>query len=212
MSWMNVARALKVVALVLFFAPWLVVSCNGSPLVEASGVELITGDIEPPPGSPLGAMIELDRAGADEAASAEQAQANAGGGVIDDARWWVVLGALLIVAGLVLGVVLRPLKTGALAALGATGLALAVLGGGMAWTVNRFESELRQATESAPQTGDAMEAFGRNMAAAVSAAIQLDVQAGYWLCLTALGLAAVAGVLAAGGAGRISLTVGPRDG
>ena len=59
MSWMNVARGLKVLALVLFLTPWLVVSCQGTPLIEASGMDLISGDLEPPADSPLGGLAAL---------------------------------------------------------------------------------------------------------------------------------------------------------
>jgi hypothetical protein len=42
----NVAHALKLVALLLFFLPWVTVSCAEQTLVSVSGMDLATGSVE----------------------------------------------------------------------------------------------------------------------------------------------------------------------
>ena len=197
MSWMNVSRALKVLALVLFLTPWLVVSCQGSPLIEASGLDLITGNVEPSPDGPMGPLSSPPdaEAGADGDASAPD-----GTSVLDDGRWWALAGALLIGIGLVLGGVLKPVRTAALGAAAAGTLALAALGGGMAWTDHSLDRERREAVEGQAGGGDDMERLRGTMAAEALWAIQLEVKAGYWWTLVALGLGVGATLMAAGGA------------
>jgi hypothetical protein len=43
MDWVKIARGAKVVALVGFFLPWIVVSCQGQSIASASGVSLALG-------------------------------------------------------------------------------------------------------------------------------------------------------------------------
>ena len=45
LSMSNLARAAKVVALLLFFLPWVTVSCAEQTLVTMSGVDLATGSV-----------------------------------------------------------------------------------------------------------------------------------------------------------------------
>ena len=221
MTWLNIARGLKVIALVLFLTPWLVVSCQGSPLIEASGIDLITGDLEPPADSPLGglaaqaegqAQLDLAEPPGEDVASAEPDRP--GSGVLEAGRWWALAGALLIAAALILGLVLKPARQAARAALAASALALAALGGGMAWTVSEFKAELRQALNDAPAEApdDEFSQLGRTMAAGVAGAIQVEVKIGYWLALIALGLGMGATFMAMSGRSMPTVTVEPRDG
>lgn len=221
MSWMNVARGLKVIALVLFLTPWLVVSCQGSPLIEASGIDLIMGDLEPPADSPLGGLAaqaeqesQVDLTVPPEGGIEAGASERPGSGVLEAGRWWALAGAVLIAVALVLGLLLRPARRGAAAALGAGVLALGALGGGMAWTVNEFEAEMREAVSEAPSDApdDQFSQFGRTMAAGLVGAIQIEVKLGYWLVLAALGLGCAATFLAMGDRPMPRVTVGPRDG
>lgn len=221
MNWMNVARGLKVIALVLFLTPWLVVSCQGSPLIEASGLDLITGDLAPPEDSPLGGLAaQAERENQIEltAPPGEDVEAGAperpGSGVLEAGRWWALGGALLIAAGLIAGFVLQPARKAALAATVAGILALGVLGGGMAWTVSSFKAEMREAMNEgpAPEADDQFSQFGRTMAAGLVGAIQIEVRYGYWLALAALGLGTGAAFLAMRGTPLPRVTVGPRDG
>lgn len=221
MSWMNIARGLKVLALVLFLTPWLVVSCQGSPLIEASGIDLITGDLEPPADSPLSGLAAQAEAQADldlaqppgENVGAAQPD-RPGSEVLEAGHWWALAGALLIAAALILGFALRPARQAATAALAASTLALVAIGGGMAWTVSEFKAELRQALNDAPAEApdDEFSQLGRTMAAGIAGAIQIEVKIGYWLTVLALGLGVGATFLAMSGGALPRVTVGPRDG
>ena len=51
MSWSVLARVGKVVALLGFLLPWLVVSCQGSPMLTASGLDLAVGHASGPAAS-----------------------------------------------------------------------------------------------------------------------------------------------------------------
>lgn len=221
MTWMNMARGLKVIALVLFMTPWLVVSCQGSPLIEASGMDLITGDLEPPADSPLGglaAQAEVESQTELTAPPGGELDVGAtdrpGSGVLEAGRWWALAGAILSVVALGAGLLVKPARQAATAALAASVLALVVLGGGMAWTVSEFKAELRQALNEGPAAApdDEFSQFGRTMAAGVAGAIQIEVKLGYWLALIALGLGAGATYMARSGAVLPKVTVGPRDG
>jgi hypothetical protein len=213
MNWMNLARAAKVIALVLFLTPWLVVSCQGSPMIEASGLDLITGDVQPSQDGMMGGFMEQAQAQADFAGDPAGADGSAAGdGVLEEGRWWGLAGAVLIVAGLVLGFVLRPARMAATGALAAGVLALAVLGGGMAWTDHTFEEQKRQALEQQPGGDTEMDAFGRNMAAGLAGAIQMEIKAGYWATLAALGFSVLAAFMAMTGASLPRITVQTQEG
>ena len=212
MGWMNIARVFKVLALVLFLTPWLMVSCQGSPLIEASGFNLITGDVEPSRDSPMGGFMAEAQAQADARGERVQGEGQPGEGALEGGRWWAMLGAGLIALALVLGVVLRPLKRAAVVSMAAGALALATLGGGMAWTVHEFRSELREAADQAPTGDDDVSRLGRSVAAGVAGGITIDVRWGFWMTSLALLLGIAAAGQAALGLGLPKLTVGPRDG
>jgi hypothetical protein len=210
MNWMNLARAAKVIALVLFLTPWLVVSCQGSPMIEASGLDLITGDVQPSQDGMMAGFMEQAEAQAEATGEAPDGDAaSPSGGILEDGRWWALAGAVLIALGLVLGFVLRPARAAAMGAVAAGVLALAALGGGMAWTDHAFDEEKRQALEAQPGGDTEMDQFGRNMAAGVAAAIQMEVKPGYWGTLAALGLSVLAAFMAMNGAGMPRITLGP---
>jgi hypothetical protein len=98
LSQRNLASILKVVALLLFFVPWVTLSCGEQTLVSMSGYNLatgtaafhnpMTGAIETPPG---GAQSDI----------------------------WVILGGALIAASLLIGLLLRN-RQGAMLAIAAT--------------------------------------------------------------------------------------------
>ena len=71
MSWMNIARIAKVVALAGFLMPWLLVSCQGQEIASATGWQMAIG--------------EMDALG--DAAASQDA----------DPAWWAILSLLLIV-------------------------------------------------------------------------------------------------------------------
>ena len=77
-NWLWVSRIAKVLALLLFFLPWMAVSCNGTPLIEASGYQLATGN----PSVAQMPMAEMNAKGDDM-----------------DPVWWVIVAAVVILAG-----------------------------------------------------------------------------------------------------------------
>jgi hypothetical protein len=105
----NVARALKLIALLLFLLPWVTVSCADQTLVSMSGLDLATGSVTVH--NPISGEITHPP---------------------DSGRpdWPVLIAALLIVAALVISFVVRV----TLAALGPIG-ALAAAAGLIAWSV-----------------------------------------------------------------------------
>jgi len=105
----KVARALKLVALLLFLLPWVTVSCADQTLVSMSGLDLATGSVTIH--NPItGAITHPPDGGRRD--------------------WPILIAALLIMAALVLSFILR----GALAAL-APIVTLAVAAGLIAWSV-----------------------------------------------------------------------------
>ncbi len=207
MSWMNVARVAKVLAILLFFMPWLVVSCNGTPLIEASGVDMITGDMKPAGDSPFAGMG--DQTGSvstpDTEASSQTDVSKSEG--INASRLWAPAGLALIVIALLVGFVLRPAKRAAMSAFIATLAAIAVLGGGMGWTTYAFKNEMKQAM--AEQSGGAPagamgdtatgDDFGRSMASMMATAIKMEIKPGFWLTLALLAMGGGSAWMAAKG-------------
>ena len=161
----NLARIAKVVALLLFVLPWVTISCAEQPLVTMSGVDLATGHV----------MMHNAMTGATESPP------GANGGDI-----WVILAALLILAGLVASFLLKG-KNGLIADMAGAGLAAAAL----AYTVLvriPHEAHSGNAAGAASPGGPSPEQIAQM--------IQVKVQIGFWLTLLALIAAIVLDVLA----------------
>src|SRR3954469_18716645 len=106
LSMTNLGRIAKVVALLLFVLPWVTVSCADQTLASMTGIDLATGHVTMtanPMGGP-GANLPSEHQG----------------------EILVILGAVLIVAGLVLGFVLKGGKAAIAAAACAAGAAAAL--------------------------------------------------------------------------------------
>lgn len=131
------ARVAKVLALVLFFLPWVAVSCNGEMLVEASGFQLATGTIELP-----------------EIATAPEGQGQA---------WWALSAMLLLGAGLVMGFVMRPARKAALAMLATAAMASALVFGGMTQMVGSMRAEVSERLEEGGDKGRELGLLVRGM-------------------------------------------------
>ncbi|HMG48070.1 MAG TPA: hypothetical protein VK614_11485 [Allosphingosinicella sp.] len=164
-SMANLARIAKVIALLLFVLPWVTISCAEQPLITMSGVDLATGHV----------MMHNPMTGATESPP------GASGGDI-----WVILAALLILAGLAASFVLKG-RNGLIANMAGAGLAAAAL----AYTVLvRIPHEARSgnAAGAASSGGPSPEQIAQM--------IQVKVQIGFWLTLLALVAAIVLDVLA----------------
>ncbi|GAA0384465.1 hypothetical protein GCM10009093_09250 [Brevundimonas terrae] len=167
-SWMWAARIAKVVALLLFFLPWVAVSCNGQPLIEASGYQLLTG-------SPEVADIPVPK---------EKL----------DAAWWAIAGAVVIVLGLIGSFVVKGAKTGGRVVLVSSVLAIALLGGGMGQMVGQMRGAIEKETGQKGEGGTEMEALERQLSQMMGQAIRVEIRNGFWLTLVFLAAAGACGV------------------
>ena len=156
-SMINLGRIAKVVALLLFVLPWVTVSCADQTLVSMTGVDLATGHINMA-SNPMGGGAALP--------------AEHGGDLL------VIIGAVLILAGLVLSFVLKGSK-GAMAAAACAALAAISL----AYTVLvRIPGAARaDATTSAGGSG-----AGGPSPEQIAEMIKVNIQIGFYLCLAAL--------------------------
>jgi len=175
-NWMWLTRIAKVLALLFFLLPWLAVSCNGTPLIEASGLQMATGN-------PTIADFPM--------AEASSNKTNM------DPAWWVIVAAVVILAGLGASLGLKRGNPGARLALASSVLALLLLGGGMASGAHKMRAALDEAMQE--ETGEA-DAMTRNMAAMMANTIKIEIKAGYWLTLIMLGAAGGAAFMAQSGA------------
>lgn len=177
MSWINFARVGKVVALLAFLLPWLVVSCNATPIVSATGLELVTGSVK---------------------ALSEQAPQDS------SPHLWAVAALVLIALGLALSFVLKPVRNAAAALGGAAAAALLLLAAGMFLTIGGIKSQMAEETpgaNAAPASAD--NPFGgefeSSMRDAMAQAIKVETKFGYWLALIALAGAGGAAFMAFSG-------------
>lgn len=161
------ARIAKLVALLCFFLPWVAVSCSGTEILEATGWQLMTGDIEP--SGPL-ASVEGER---------------------DPEPAPLVIAAFAVIA---LGLAASFLGKGKTAA--AIVLGGALLGAGLSWySLENMRAELTRELDKAENSdGGASLLSGRQrrqMARAVADAIEVEPQQGHGLTLAALAIAAL---------------------
>lgn len=167
----NLARIAKVLALLLFVLPWVTISCAEQPLVSMTGVELATGHV----------MMHNPMTGASESPP------GANGGDI-----WVILAALLIVAGLAASFLLKG-KNGLIANMAGAGLAAAAL----AYTVLvRIPNAAHSGSAGAGAGAAGPAAPGGPSPEQIAQMIHVEVEIGFWLCLLALIAAIVFDVLA----------------
>ena len=117
MNWMNIARVAKVVALLAFLMPWLVVSCQGAPLASATGLDLATGSIK---------------------AMGEQSSPDA------SPQWWALLALLAIIGGLAASFLLKPARRAVLALGGSAVAALLLCVFGMMLTIADGKSRIAE--------------------------------------------------------------------
>jgi hypothetical protein len=177
MDYLLLARIAKIVALLGFVLPWVTVSCSGTELFQATGIQLMTGDIEP-----SGAL--------------QQAQANT-----DDAEpsLPVIAACVIVVLGLAVGFLTKG-RTAAGVMLGAALGAMAL----SYFSIAHMRTELmREANETQGTEANAYVSSDQQleMQRAIASQIQIEEQEGYWLTLGALGVAGILSVLVLAGAG-----------
>ena len=175
MNYLLLGRIAKLVALLGFFLPWVVVSCSDTVILEATGFQLMTGDIQPS-GALEGAEVNKDPEPSP-----------------------FVIAAFAVIALALVGSVLTKARTAAIVilvgAIGGIGLSY--------YAVSNMQSEMtRSISESQAQQGAAgadNPLFNaeqqREMSDQVARAIRIEKQEGYWLTLGALIAAAICALL-----------------
>ncbi len=115
MNWMTFARVGKTVALLAFLMPWLVVSCQGTPIATATGIDLA-----------FGTMKTMGEQGGQDASP----------------QLWAVLALLLIIGGLIASFTLTPVRKAVMATGGAAAAALVLCIFGMMLTVGEGKAKI----------------------------------------------------------------------
>ncbi len=188
MQQLVLGRIAKFVALLGFFLPWVAVSCSGTDILQATGLQLMTGDVHMPQGFP-GAGAE---SGADVATESPKPNP-------------FVIAAFAVLA---LGFVAALLTRSKIAA--GVMLTSAVLGIGLSYySVENMRQELvRSMNDEQAQQQQSLGAEGGDiftleqqaqMAQAVSTVIQVRQKEGFWVTLGGAGLAAILAVLVLAG-------------
>jgi len=172
----QLARVAKLVALLGFLLPWVTVSCSGTEILTATGLQLMTG--EPQLAGPLAGMAESQQR--------------------DDAEPSIVVIAAFAIAaiGLLVGLMTR----GRAAA--TTMLAAALLAAGLSYfSIENMRQEMRRelASETSQQAPEENPFFSadqqRQMSQAVASSIRVVEEEGYYLTLGALLLSALFALL-----------------
>jgi len=202
MNFLLIGRVAKLAALLAFLLPWVTVSCSGTVLFEATGVQLMTGDIQANP-----ALSSSDQASAEDGEPSIPAIA---------AFAAIALGLLLSLAtkGRAAAVVIM---IGAVAGIGLSYYTVENLNDALA---SQMQGETPEASQQQPQTLD--EAFAMSMsqlsgqsqssdASQLAAALQVREQEGYWATLLALGVALIMALLVLAGAGAQATAPAPEQ-
>ncbi len=156
LSLANIARGLKLVALLLFFLPWVTVSCADQTLVSMSGLDLATGSVTAH--NPMTGEIERPPD-------------------LGEPDFPVLIAAILIAAALVLSFVLKRGQA-ALASIGALAAAAALI----SYTVLlRMPDKAREGVTE--QGGQSTQGIDQ---AQLAQLIRVETATGFWLTLAAL--------------------------
>lgn len=179
MDYLLLGRVAKLAALLGFVLPWVTVSCSGTEILTATGIQLMTGD--PQPAGPL----EGQQANTEDA---EPAVA-------------VILACVVIALGLAASFLPK-------ARMAAAALLIGGLGGAGAayYSVQNMQSEMTREineaqSEAASDSGGLIDAAG--MSQAVAGAIRVEEEEGYWLTLGGALIGALFGLLVLAGAAPV---------
>lgn len=180
MDYLLLARISKLVGLLGFLLPWVTVSCSGNLILEATGVQLMTGDPQPA-GALAGAENQTDDA---------------------EPAIGVILACSVAVLGLGLSWLLKNKQAaGAL-------LAGAVLCIGLSfYSIEHMRSELTR--EISEQQNDAPVEdnpfFSReqqnDMARAIAGSIRIEEEEGFWVTVGGMVVGGILALLVLAGAG-----------
>lgn len=177
---MNFARGAKGIALLGFLLPWVTVSCAGQPLLRATGLDMATGNVKPVErpgmrggGNGLGDMMPS-------------------GSQVDV---FVIIAAVLIVAGLVLSFVLAR-RRGAIAGMVASAAAALLI---IYEVLIRLKGAVAAAfrESAAANRGGANSPLSQRDMEQIAHMVSVDPGTGFWITLVALIAAAVLFAMAA---------------
>ncbi|MGE0740312.1 MAG: hypothetical protein AB7O98_03145 [Hyphomonadaceae bacterium] len=164
------ARVAKLVALLGFFLPWVTVSCSGTEILQATGWQLMTGDVEAS-GALAGVQSDINTDDAEPAP--------------------LVIAAFAVIALALVGSVLLRAR----AAAGVV-LAGALLGASLSWySVENLRTEMRSELGNAQHDAEDTNFLSREqqveLAERAAEAIKVEEQQGYWVTILALAVAAL---------------------
>jgi hypothetical protein len=172
MNYLLLGRIAKLVALLGFFLPWVTVSCSDTVILEATGWQLMTGDIQ-----------------ANEALEANVREEDPDPSPVVIAAFaaiFLALGASFLAKGRIAAAII---VGGAVLGAGLSYYAIADMRAEMTRSLD--EAERERPAEDSPLFSAEQQ---RDMARAVAGAIRVEEQEGYWLTLGALGAAFVFGL------------------
>lgn len=179
------ARLAKLVALFAFFMPWVAVSCSGTEILTGTGMQLMTGDLQP--SGPIAAMQEQ---------AAAQGQADPDSQKADPSIFVIIAFAVILIGLAVSLFTRRRIAAGVL-------LGFSVLAVGLCfYSVENMQSEMAREISQQQDGMSAGAAMDSNippgmedMQAAMATAIQIEKRSGYWATIIALVAAAVFALL-----------------
>jgi hypothetical protein len=180
LDYLLLSRVAKLVGLLGFFLPWVTVSCSGTNIIEATGWQLMIGDVRPTEGF---SEISQGQGGTDDA----------------DPNPFVIAAFAVAVIGLIASFATKA-RVAAIVMM-ATGLG----GVGLAYySVQNMRAEMTRSMNEQQQragadTTDGSSFFSqdqeRDMARAMASAIQVEEQEGYWLTIIGFAIAALLGLI-----------------
>ncbi|MES1200833.1 MAG: hypothetical protein ABUS57_05230 [Pseudomonadota bacterium] len=173
----TIARVAKLVALLGFFLPWVLVSCSGNEIAHGTGFDMMTGHLQP------------------NEQLAHMAQDN-GGNVDNDKRTpeiFAIVAFALIVIGLLGSFALR---TRAASVLIVATAALAIAASFYSFE-HMHDALIHAANRSAERANNSdADAFGAQIGNAVAGSIRIEKQDGFWVTVGALAAAALLALVA----------------
>ncbi|MBI1188422.1 MAG: hypothetical protein GC206_14010 [Alphaproteobacteria bacterium] len=199
MSTAWIVRGAKIVAILGFFLPWIVVSCQGQTLSSATGIQLVLGE--------------------STAAGGAGAQANAADPDIMQQLPFIIA-LLAIIAGLALSFLRTGRESGQLTLI-TSGVGLVASVGGFMLLQAFIKGQLNQQSGAATPPGASSDPFGggggedafamqmNQMSQNMAQMIQVQPQTGYWLTLVALLVAGAASFMLMQGREQIGGTAAP---
>lgn len=178
MNFLLLARVAKLVALLGFILPWVVVSCSGTEILQATGIQLMTGDLQPT------AAFEQAQAQAQAQPSGEGSEEN-----LDPS-----IPAIAAFAAIAIGLLLS-LVTKGRAAAGVIMIA-AIAGLGLSYyAVDKLGSDLASSMEQGTGQSQSDNPFASGGPSGGQMPLQVEEKEGYWLTLGALGAALILALL-----------------